>query len=254
MPGTREPCRYNQFDATQGGYLTVDYGLGLRQIGSSLSFNKLQASYQHYYKVERLRGTVFAGRAILGLATLINPRDRTGDNLVTDVDLTLPISERFFSGGSTTLRGFGYEEAGPRVVIKPAGIFRNRKGEPITLNPFTVPIGGNALAVLNAEARVPFTKLLQVVPFYDGGNVFRRVSDIFRRSPTVGEDPNLHVNWTHTVGLGIRVKTPLGGALAIDYGMLLNAPEFQITHDDGTPPDIIRLKNSQLHFRFTQSF
>jgi len=33
---------------------------------------------------------------------------------------------------------------------------------------------------------------------------------------------NLRVRWSHTVGLGLRIKTPLGGALAIDYGYLMN--------------------------------
>ena len=47
------------------------------------------------------------------------------------------------------------------------------------LNPFTVPVGGNALAIVNLEARIPVTRSLQVVPFYDGGNVFRRVGDLF---------------------------------------------------------------------------
>ena len=46
-------------------------------------------------------------------------------------------------------------EAGPRVAIFPQGIFRNSKGEQVALDPFTIPIGGNALAVLNLEARVP---------------------------------------------------------------------------------------------------
>ena len=37
---------------------------------------------------------------------------------------------------------------------------------------------------------------------------------------------NLRAHWTHTVGLGFRIQTPLGGALAIDYGFLLNPPSF----------------------------
>jgi outer membrane protein assembly factor BamA len=152
----------------------------------------------------------------------------------------------------------------PREVI-PGGIFRNNQGEPVALDAFTVPIGGNALAVVNLEARTPLTKALQVVPFYDGGNVFRRASEIFgREAPALpGEDPvlrqNLRAMWTHTVGLGLRVKTPIGGALAIDYGFLLNPPEFIIPQGTDAlgnefPPGIFRLKRNQLHFRFTQTF
>ncbi len=245
--------RDSQFDATRGEYLTLDYSLALRALGGNLSFNKFQLNYRRYYKLgERARSTVLAGNITLGLANLFNPRDRNDNGVIDDIDRTLPISERFFSGGSTTLRGFGYEEAGPRAVI-PGGIFRNQKGEQVTLNPFLVPVGGNALAVINLEARTPLTKVFQVVPFYDGGNVFRRVGDIFGREIKPGEDPNLRVEWTHTVGLGLRIKTPLGGALAIDYGYLLNPSQF-VLDPAATDPQIIRLRRGQLHFRFTQTF
>ncbi len=152
--------------------------------GGNISFNKLQASYRTYHKINRLRGTVFAANATLGLANLFNPRDRDGNGQIDEIDRTLPISERFFSGGSTTLRGFGFEEAGPRQVIIPEGTFRDQDGDIVELNPFTVPVGGNAVAVVNLEARVPLTKTLQIVPFYDGGNVFRRVGDLFRKKDT----------------------------------------------------------------------
>jgi outer membrane protein insertion porin family len=171
--------------------------------------------------------------------------------VIDDVDRTLPISERFFSGGSTTLRGFSSEEAGPRIVV-PGGVFRNNEGELVTINPFTVPIGGNALAVVNLEARVPLVKGFQAVPFYDGGNVFRRVGDIFGRDVQPGEDPNARARWTHTVGLGLRFKTPFG-PLSVDYGFLLNPPTFVLRQADGTDAQI-RLRRTQFHFRFGQTF
>jgi len=245
--------RDNQFDASHGDFLTLDYAIALRQLGGNISFSKFQASYRRYYRLNSFRRTVLAGGLTLGLANLFNPRDRDGDNVIDEADRTLPISERFFSGGSTTLRGFGYQEAGPRAVI-PGGIFRTQQGNLITLNPFTVPVGGNALVVLNLEARVPITASLQAVPFYDGGNVFRRVSDIFGRARTEPEDsPNLHAHWTNTVGMGFRVKVPFGGSIAVDYGLLLNPPVLQITQPNNTTIPFT-LKNSQLHFRFTQAF
>jgi outer membrane protein assembly factor BamA len=180
----------------------------------------------------------------------------------------MPISERFFSGGSTTLRGFNFEEAGPRQVIIPEGLFRDQERNLVTLNPFTVPVGGNALAVVNLEARVPVTKSVQVVPFYDGGNVFRRIGDLFGKDDPTPAPPgdllaainraNLRAHWTNTVGLGLRLQTPFGGALAVDYGFLLNPPEFLIPQRgpngfDGTPA-IFRLHRGNLHFRITQTF
>ena len=219
-----------------------------------------------------LRGTVFAANATLGLANIFNPRDRGGDPGIDEIDLTLPISERFFSGGSVTLRGFNFEEAGPRLAIIPKGTFIDQNKEPVILNPFTVPVGGNALAIVNLEARVPVSTTLQVVPFYDGGNVFRRVGDLFGKDDNTPVPPgdvvaainaaNLRAHWTNTVGLGLRIQTPFGGALAVDYGFLLNPPEFLVPQrgpsglpDDfnGTPA-VYRLKRTQLHFRFTQTF
>jgi len=261
-----EICRYNQVDATRGDFLSLDYAVALRQLGGNVSFNRFQASYRRYYKMNRLRGTVFAGNATLGLANLFNPRDRDGTGTIDEIDRTLPISERFFSGGSSTLRGFGFEEAGPRQVIIPVGEFRDQNGEIISLNPFTVPVGGNALAIVNLEARIPLTRSFQAVPFYDGGNVFRRVGDLFKKDdvPVPPGDllaaidaANLRAHWTNTVGLGFRIQTPLGGALAVDYGLLLNPPEFLIPQQapnfDATPA-IYRTKRTQLHFRFTQTF
>ncbi|HEV7858653.1 MAG TPA: BamA/TamA family outer membrane protein, partial [Pyrinomonadaceae bacterium] len=262
--------RDSQFDATRGEFFNLDYGIALSQLGGNLSFNKLQTSYRRYQKLNILRGTVLAGNFTLGIANLFNPRDRNGNGVIDDVDRTLPISERFFSGGSTTIRGFGYEEAGPRDVAPSCfnstqidfncGLVRDKKGKLIRLNPFLVPIGGNAEAIANLEARVQLTKLFQVVPFYDGGNVFRHAGDIFRKGGrpndpnlTDIERVNLRAQWTHTVGLGFRIKTPIGGSLAIDYGFLLNPPEFLLPQRmDG--PATIRPKSSQIHFRFTQTF
>ncbi|HKG96947.1 MAG TPA: BamA/TamA family outer membrane protein, partial [Pyrinomonadaceae bacterium] len=247
-----EVCRYNQLDATRGGFLSVDYAVALRQLGGNISFNRFQTTYRHYYKVSMLRDTVLAGNMTLGLANLFNPQDREGNGTIDEIDLTMPISERFFSGGSTTLRGFSFEEAGPRQVVIPEGQFRDQEKNLVFLNPFTVPVGGNALAVVNLEARIPMTRSVQVVPFYDGGNVFRRIGDLFGKDDPTPVPPgdiiaainaaNLRAHWTNTVGLGFRLQTPFGGALAVDYGFLLNPPEFLIPQRgpggvlfDGTP-------------------
>jgi outer membrane protein insertion porin family len=259
-------CPYSATDATGGEYLTIDYAFSLRQFGGNISLNKFQANYQRYYQIKRLRRTVLAGRVTFGLANLFNARDRDRDGTIDEADRTLPISERFFSGGSFTLRGFDFEEAGPRRIVPTCylqnpipsncGIFRDRNGNPVRLDPFTVPVGGNALAIVNLEARVPLSKDFQVVPFYDGGNVFRRISDLFKprsANPNDIEDFNLRARWTSTVGLGFRFKTPIGGSLAVDYGRLLNPPRFLIPQASGTPAEF-RLKNWQLHFRFSQAF
>ena len=133
------------------------------------------------------------------------------------------------------------------------------------LNPFTVPIGGNAEVVANLEARIPLTRDVQLVPFYDGGNVFRSIGDIFSRKPITPsgnfvEDvnaQNLRVRWSHTVGLGFRFKTPLGGALAVDYGFLLNPSRFLIPQNLNTlnpTTTVFQIQKGQFQFRFSQTF
>lgn len=252
-----EPCRYAAGDPTDGDYLTAEYNLSTPILGANIGFNKFQISYNRYFTFKRLKNTTVAARGILGMANVFAGDDRFAGTQFPGLAGSLPISERFFAGGSTTLRGFEFEQAGPRVVIVPQGVFRNQQGEIVNLNPFSIPFGGNALAVTNIEARIPVTDSVRVVPFYDGGNVFNRIGDIFNPSDV---DPpgdvfqtNIRAVWTHTVGLGFRIKTPIGGEFAVDYGYLLNPPEFIIPQPN--PPNaVLRLRQGQLHFRFSQAF
>ncbi|QQS40559.1 MAG: BamA/TamA family outer membrane protein [Acidobacteriota bacterium] len=253
-PGER--CRYSSGDPTDGDYLTAEYKFSTPILGANVGFNKFQISYNRYFTIDALNKTTLAGRAILGIANVFSGGNRFGGTDYPGLDGLLPISERFFAGGSTTLRGFDFEAAGPRVAVVPEGIFRNQQGEEITLNPFTIPFGGNGLAIVNLEARVPFTDNFRVVPFYDGGNVFRKASEIFNPSNEQPGDQfqsNVRAVWTHTIGLGLRIKTPFGGEFAVDYGYLLNPPKFIIPNDNG-PDAILRLHQGQIHFRFSQAF
>lgn len=254
-----DPCRYSSSDPTRGSYLTLEYNVSAPQLGGNIGFQKFQGNYQTYYQLpklgKKLDNVLFAGRAILGLANVFS-RKQTFVGPLAQLNRSLPISERFFAGGSTTLRGFEFESAGPRVVVLPQGAFRDQEGNTIFLNPFTVPFGGNALAITNLELRVPLTESFQVVPFYDGGNVFNRVGDIFKPLKQATGDAftdNLRATWKHTFGLGFRLKTPFGGSVAVDYGFLLNPPRFLIPQASGTDA-IYQIRQGQLHFRFAQSF
>ena len=251
-----DPCRYNAGDPTRGDYLTTEYNVSLPALGANIGYHKFQASYNYYRTFSYLKNTTFAGRAILGLSNVFSKRQRFSSSQFPDLEGILPISERFFAGGSTTLRGFEFESAGPRVVVVPQGNFRNSSGDPVFLPPFTIPFGGNALAIVNLEARIPLTKSIRAVPFYDGGNVFRRVGDIFNPPDVAPDDvfrQNLRALWSHTVGLGFRIKTPIGGEFGVDYGYLLNPPRFLIPQVNA-PNAIFQVRQSQIHFRFSQAF
>lgn len=256
---TGPACKYSASDPTDGDYLTAEYNVSLPQLGANIGFNKFQASYNFYRRftfVPGLRDAVFAARALIGVAAVFSRKTTFPSDTFPDLEDILPISERFFAGGSNTLRGFDFESAGPRVVVVPQGTFRNSRGEPVFLNPFTIPFGGNAIAVVNLETRIPISESIRAVPFYDGGNVFRKAGDIFK-SPDIPESEvfrrNIRSVWSHTVGLGFRLKTPVGGEFGIDYGFLLNPPRFLIPQVVG-PNTIYQLPRGQLHFRFSQAF
>jgi len=108
-------------------------------------------------------------------------------------DDDIPISERYYAGGAYSLRGFKTGLAGPL--------------DPVTDN----PVGGNALLIGNLEVRYPFLRIFKIAGFYDGGNVFRTFRKISAN------------DISHTLGIGLRVKTPLG-PVRVDYGFNMNLP------------------------------
>jgi outer membrane protein insertion porin family len=101
----------------------------------------------------------------------------------------LPIIERFFLGGRTTVRGYEQDTLGPK------GSDGN-------------PTGGNAFLMENLEMRVGLGKGIGIVTFLDGGNVWVKAKDV---------DPS---DIKFTAGLGFRYDTPVG-PLRVDYGYKL---------------------------------
>jgi outer membrane protein insertion porin family len=143
-----------------------------------------------------------------------------GSAVDTDPDalnsFSVPIAERFFSGGATTLRGFALDQASPLqnvVAVDPD------TGEPIVDNgtPLIVkgdPVGGNVISLVNFELRFPIWRNLRGVAFSDNGAVFRDLHE-FSFS-----------EWRHNVGFGFRYETPFG-PLRVDYGLKLDRRTFR---------------------------
>jgi outer membrane protein insertion porin family len=145
----------------------------------------------------------------------------------------IPLPERFFGGGQSSMRGFPYNQAGPR-------------------DPYTgFPIGGNALLFNQLEFRFPLIgDNIDGVFFHDMGNVYSTVSNIsFRYSQNGLTDFNYMV---HAVGFGIRYRTPLG-PLAVDLAYSLNPPTFnglQGTYQQLLFGGATRTVQSVSHFQF----
>ena len=168
--------RDNYLDPTKGFFSSTDFGVTPRLLSSDgfLSF----FTQNSYYRM--LPGSLLlAGSLRFGAAHSL------------EKDPYLPISERFFAGGSSSLRGFDTDYAGP-------------------LDPESnKPLGGNALFVGSMEIRIPVFSFVHIAGLYDTGNVFRTISDI-----------NFS-GFSHTLGGGLRIKTPFG-PLRADYGYNLN--------------------------------
>ncbi len=184
--------RDSPLDAHHGIYESFELGITPEAFGSNVSFARLLGQTAYYKPLPA--GIVWANSLRLGFE-----KPFSGSHV--------PISEKFFSGGGSTLRGFPLNGAGPQRTITACG----NPSVPSTCAPINVPTGGNQLVILNSEFRipVPIKKGLGVVGFYDGGNVFR----------TIG----FHGQYTNTVGFGFRYETPVG-PIRIDVGHNLNAP------------------------------
>src|SRR5438132_86451 len=99
----------------------------------------------------------------------------------------IPIDERFFNGGSDSVRSFGERDLGPH----------DRKGN---------PIGGEFFTVFNIEYTFPIFGELQGALFTDAGNLL----------PT-SEEPGLD-DLRYAIGAGLRYKLPIG-PIRLDYGV-----------------------------------
>jgi translocation and assembly module TamA len=97
-------------------------------------------------------------------------------------------SRRFYAGGGGSVRGYGYQEIGPRDADND-------------------PIGGRSLAEFSIEARIRFGNF-GVVPFLDGGNLYRSAL------------PKM-TGLRYGAGLGVRYHTSFG-PIRFDVGTPLN--------------------------------
>ncbi len=226
--------RNNPADASKGSFNSADFGVSGTYIGSSASFLRFFYQNSTYYPIKRrfsfARSTRFGVLAPYRDTVSLSFPAPTTPPLPT----VIPLPERFFAGGGTSLRGFALNQAGPRDSVS------------------GFPVGGQALLVLNQEFRFPMRlpflgTSLGGALFYDGGNVYSRLSRISFRTnlpaPTLAlQNPSLPPSSTnvpmcvancsnelnyfsHTAGLGFRYKTPVG-PIRIDLGYQLNRPSF----------------------------
>jgi outer membrane protein insertion porin family len=256
--------RDNPADATKGSFNTADISMAGTAIGSSASFMRIFLQNSTYHPITRYWS--FARSVRIGI---LQPYASTVSltfpaPTVAPLPQVIPLPERLFGGGGTSLRGFALNQAGPRDALT------------------GFPIGGQAELVLNQELRFPLRlpfigASLGGALFYDGGNVYSRLDRItFRWSPPkpviVPAYPGLNAGrfnpgrcvenctnelnyFSHTVGFGLRYATPVG-PIRIDLGYDLNPAQFVIPCRNAAVfcQQSTRLTKFQIFFNLGSSF
>ncbi|HYA97259.1 MAG TPA: POTRA domain-containing protein [Methylomirabilota bacterium] len=226
--------RNNPADATAGVFTSADFSVADTKIGSSASFLRFFLQNSTYHRIGRR--FVFARSARFGV---LRPyRDTTSLTFPAPTappfPTVIPLPERFFAGGGTSLRGFGLNQAGPRDAVT------------------GFPVGGQAEIIFNQEFRFPmrvphFGTPLGGALFYDAGNVYSRLDRVnLAWSPprpvfNPANPTQCQFNCTnelnyfsHTVGFGVRYATPVG-PIRVDIGYQLNRATFVIPCTNGAP-------------------
>ncbi len=184
-PSLSFDTRDHFFTPTKGtrSSLTMDIA-GLGGDNDFLKWDAKTAWYHTLVNSRRWGGAYTLGlKSKLGLSSIFH---RPNDND------SLPISERYFPGGSGSVRGFEKRSLGPR-------------------DSSNEPVGGDKHLITTAELVFPVLNKfnLKGVAFFDQGQAFRS-SDSF----DIGE-------FRRSIGVGARWVSPFG-PLAIDFGFPLN--------------------------------
>ncbi len=193
--------RDNRFDPNKGFLVFLGGDLAGGPFGGDKDFYRLQAGASHF--LPHFDRYVFETRIRGGLVDAYGSSDE------------VPIFERFFGGGTGTIRGFRERRVGP---LDPAS---------------NDPIGGEATFIATAEEVSTLYSdernrpILKGSIFLDVGNVWRRVGD-FGESLKAG------------AGVGARVNTPIG-PIRLDLGY----PVSKVEADD---------RKLRLHFNISRSF
>ena len=192
--------RDSPFVPTRGFVFDSTFDLATSTLGSDIDFvrSTFRASYYLSF-AERASSAADIGSE-LGDRSTLSWFKRSGlafgarmgiihslNSNAPDEALAIPIDERFFSGGSTTVRSFGERTLGPH----------DRRGN---------PIGGESYTIFNIEYTFPLFGELQGVVFTDAGNL----------QPTA-EEVSLD-DMRYAIGAGLRYKLPIG-PIRLDYGV-----------------------------------
>ncbi|MBI5198231.1 MAG: outer membrane protein assembly factor, partial [Nitrospirae bacterium] len=202
--------RDDPFNPTSGSLYSVTFRDAAKILGGDPQFIKLTVQGNWFYSP--------FSRIVLAAGVRGGAADRFGESQ------TVPIFERFFVGGRSTVRGYDQEQLGVpgKTIIPQDGKW--------------TPTGGNAMMILNGEVRVSLPVGLGLVFFVDSGNVWPRLEDF---------DPS---EFRSTYGTGLRYNTPVG-PLRLDLGCKMDR-EIGIDNNNAT----VQENRCVLHFTLGHAF
>ena len=185
----RRDSRNNVLNPTRGSDITLKAHPNSGFYGESFTVMAGSLEASGYYAPFRKDGRpddklVLAGRVEAGAMSGAALRN-------------IPGSLRYYAGGAGSVRGYAYQAIGPE----------DKSGD---------PLGGRSFQVINLEARYKITEDVGLVPFLDGGMVYR------------DEVPRIIGDMNWGAGLGLRYYTPIG-PVRLDVG-------FPMQPRDGDPP------------------
>ncbi len=258
--------RDSPLDAHRGTYTSFQDFLSGDRFGAQANFNRLDLSNSSYYRFDK-------GRIVLARNTRYG-QERAFGKLADEL---IPLPERLYAGGATSLRSFGPNSAGPR--------------DPET----GYPIGGAGALINSTELRLPPPTLpwlgntVSLVLFHDMGNVFTNAGDAWAsalriRQPlrdncrnlaspgppptgyspsgpntSTGQQGTCSFNYfSHAPGLGLRYHTPVG-PIRLDFSYTLNPPIYPVNYNysltqPGSDPHVGEGNHFNFFFSLGQTF
>jgi translocation and assembly module TamA len=157
--------------------ITPTYSLG----HPSAKFVITQLTASAYFDLQHLKLAQDPGRSVIAVRALAGLAGGASQ-------FSLPPDQRFYAGGSGTIRGYRYQSVGPTF-------------------PDGNPIGGSAINAGTIEFRQRIGTSLGLATFVDAGNVSRNLNP-------------LHGDVRVGAGAGVRYYTPLG-PLRVDLAVPL---------------------------------
>jgi outer membrane protein insertion porin family len=198
---------------------TVDFEHASSFTFSSFRYNRATGDAAMYFPIRKRAG--LAGRVRLGwVKALESTASALGASGEDDI---LHPRKRFYAGGSRSVRGFGENQLGPRVLTIPASRLRQHdpdctedtditlcdpNAEDVAHSDFEArPLGGNLVAETSAEFRFPVWRRIMGAVFVDAGYVAQRTNADLPESRAA-----------ITPGFGARYVSPVG-PIRIDFGI-----------------------------------